>query len=257
MDNGSTEWVDGLVEIALAMNTQAHTTINCVPAELLFRDQSSLELNLTIIVDNTTPPESAPESVTPHGEAFESTTPHGDTPGDIKTSVILTFPLKAKSRFESDIPFEKSQSDIDSDSSAEDMWYDTKSQLLITVDPLIQQAQIATQKVRVKMVQKYSKRHKIKHFKPGDIIAIRIPKEDRTLTDNRTLWGRILTEPYSYRYKIVTQYGVFNRLMSIKDLGVVNKHLWLSIVIPETTNEIILTIAAREASTSQRVKISC
>ncbi|KAH8799432.1 hypothetical protein F5884DRAFT_838668 [Xylogone sp. PMI_703] len=195
MDNGSTEWVDGLVEIALAMNTQAHTTINCVPAELLFRDQSSLELNLTIIVDNTTPPESAPESVTPHGEAFESTTPHGDTPEDIKTSVILTFPLKAKSSFESDIPFEKSQSDIDSDS------------LKICVDPLIQQAQIATQKVRVKMVQKYSKRHKIKHFKPGDIIAIRIPKEDRTLTDNRTLWGRILTEPYSYRYKIVTQYG--------------------------------------------------
>ncbi|RFU23827.1 hypothetical protein B7463_g12510, partial [Scytalidium lignicola] len=41
MDNGSTEWADGLVEITLAINTQKHSTINCTPAELLFRDRST------------------------------------------------------------------------------------------------------------------------------------------------------------------------------------------------------------------------
>ena len=40
MDNGSTEWADGLLEVTLAMNTQKHSTIGCVPAELLFRERT-------------------------------------------------------------------------------------------------------------------------------------------------------------------------------------------------------------------------
>jgi hypothetical protein len=41
MDNGSTEWADGLLEVTLAMNTQKHSTIGCAPAELLFREHTS------------------------------------------------------------------------------------------------------------------------------------------------------------------------------------------------------------------------
>jgi hypothetical protein len=41
MDNGSTEWADGLLEVTLAMNTQEHSTIGCAPAELLFRERMS------------------------------------------------------------------------------------------------------------------------------------------------------------------------------------------------------------------------
>jgi hypothetical protein len=41
MDNWSTEWADGILEVALAMNTQIHSTIGCAPAELLFRERSS------------------------------------------------------------------------------------------------------------------------------------------------------------------------------------------------------------------------
>ena len=41
MDHGSIEWVDGLLEITLAMNTQKHSTIGCAPAELLFREHTS------------------------------------------------------------------------------------------------------------------------------------------------------------------------------------------------------------------------
>ena len=41
MDNGSTEWVNGLLEVTLAMNTQKHSTIGCAPAELLFRERTS------------------------------------------------------------------------------------------------------------------------------------------------------------------------------------------------------------------------
>jgi hypothetical protein len=41
MDNGSTEWADGILEVTLAINTQVHSTIGCAPAELLFRERSS------------------------------------------------------------------------------------------------------------------------------------------------------------------------------------------------------------------------
>jgi hypothetical protein len=41
MDHGSTEWKDGLLEVTLVMNTQIHSTIRCVPAELLFQERSS------------------------------------------------------------------------------------------------------------------------------------------------------------------------------------------------------------------------
>ena len=41
MDNGSTEWVDGILEVTLAMNTQKHSTMGCAPAELLFRERTS------------------------------------------------------------------------------------------------------------------------------------------------------------------------------------------------------------------------
>jgi hypothetical protein len=39
IDNRSTEWADGILEVTLAMNTQKHSTIRCAPAELLFRER--------------------------------------------------------------------------------------------------------------------------------------------------------------------------------------------------------------------------
>ncbi|RFU23828.1 hypothetical protein B7463_g12511, partial [Scytalidium lignicola] len=107
------------------------------------------------------------------------------------------------------------------------------------------------------MVEKYSKRHDIQHFDIGDIVALKIPREDRTVTDNRRLYGQILDEPHPHRYKVITQSGIINRLMPTKDLGVVDKSLWPDITIPESTKQVTLTLAAREASTSQRIRISC
>jgi hypothetical protein len=75
-------------------------------------------------------------------------------------------------------------------------------------DPLIQRAQEATQKARAKMVQKYSKKHDIQHFDIGDIVSLKVPREDRTSTDNRRLVGRILEEPYYRRYKVLIYQGI-------------------------------------------------
>jgi hypothetical protein len=124
-------------------------------------------------------------------------------------------------------------------------------------DPIIDKAQEATQKARVRMIQKYSKKQDIQHFEVGDVVSLKVPREDRTSTDNRRLFGRILDEPYPHRYKILTHSGIIQRLLPTKGLGVVEKALWSDIFIPESTKEVSLGLAAREASTSARVGISC
>jgi hypothetical protein len=79
---------------------------------------------------------------------------------------------------------------------------------------------------------------------------LKVPREDRTSTNYRRLFGQILEEPYSYRYKVLTCSGVIKRLIPTKELGVIAVALWSDINIPETTKEVILGLAAREASTS-------
>jgi hypothetical protein len=76
-------------------------------------------------------------------------------------------------------------------------------------------------------------------------------------TSNRRLFGRILDEPYPHRYKVLTHSGIIQRLVPTKGLGAVDKALWSDICIPESTKEVSLGLAAREASTSARVGISC
>ena len=41
MDNRSTKWANGLLEVTLAMNTQEHSKIRRAPAELLFQKRTS------------------------------------------------------------------------------------------------------------------------------------------------------------------------------------------------------------------------
>ena len=86
---------------------------------------------------------------------------------------------------------------------------------------------------------------------------MKVLREDRTSTDNRYLFRQILEEPYSYRYKVLTCSGIIKRLIPTKELGVVAIALWSDNNIPKTTKEVTLGLAAREASTSARVGISC
>jgi hypothetical protein len=122
---------------------------------------------------------------------------------------------------------------------------------------VIQRAQESTVKARARIVQKYSKRHDIQHFEIRDIVSLKVPREDRTLTDNRRLFGQILNKLYPYRYKVVILSGNLKRLIPTRELGIIQEALWSDINIPESIKEVILGLVAREASTSVRVGISC
>jgi hypothetical protein len=99
--------------------------------------------------------------------------------------------------------------------------------------------------------------HDIQHFDIGAIASAKVPREDRTSTDNKRLFVRILEEPYPHRYQILTASSIIQRLIPTKSLGVIEQALWSDIVIPTSTKEVSLGLAAREASTTARVGISC
>ena len=107
------------------------------------------------------------------------------------------------------------------------------------------------------MVRKYTKKHDIQHFDIGAIVSIKVLRPDRTSTNNKRLFGRILEEPHAHRYRILTASGIIERLIPTKSLGVVEQALWSDIVILTSTKQVALGLAAREASTSTRVGISC
>ena len=61
--------------------------------------------------------------------------------------------------------------------------------------PMIQRAQKSTQKARDEIVQGCPRKHDIQHFKIGDIVSLKVLRDDRTPADNRRLYRRILEEP--------------------------------------------------------------
>ena len=72
------------------------------------------------------------------------------------------------------------------------------------------------------MVRKYTKKHDIQHFKVRAIVSIKIPREDRTSTNNKRLFACILEEPYPHRYKVLTLSSIITRLILTKGIRVID-----------------------------------
>jgi len=77
-------------------------------------------------------------------------------------------------------------------------------------DPVIRRIRHSTQNARIEMSQKYSKRHEIQDSKIGDIVSIKVPREDRTASDNRRLFARILDDSNSYRLRSLPSQEILN-----------------------------------------------
>ena len=288
MDNGSTEWADRILEVTLAMNTQKHSTIGCAPAELSFRERTSYidwlnsyarkDLSIGVAQEDPTLTPIYALSPSPPATASGSRIDIGIHSNSQITMRINPEAGGSEIRLRITPPVQSSPIDEWFDIDAYEPGIQPTSQLtdepelepepesepesepepdIQLGDPVIEKAQKATKKARAKMVQKYSKKHDIQPFDIGDRVSVKVPREDRTSTDNRRLFGRILEELYSHRCKVLTSSGIIMRLMPTKVLGVVAKDLWSDIVIPDTTKEVTLSRAAREASTSARVGISC
>ena len=107
------------------------------------------------------------------------------------------------------------------------------------------------------MAARYNQRHKVHVFNIGDIVTIKIPREDRAKTDHKRLYCKIIQKPHPERHQLLCQYGVLNLLYPTKDLQPASNLLGLNFpTLP--TSSITLAHAARQASITTRViHISC
>jgi hypothetical protein len=227
MDNGSTEWNDGLLEVTLAMNTQKHPTIGCAPAELLFRERTSYidRLNsqkrkdMTIRVTQEDPNLAPIHALgpTPPSQAGSSRIDIGIRPGQ-NSQITMRISPEAGSEINLRITPQMRSSPvqewfdmdayepgIEPESEAEPEPESEPEPTIIVAqlgDPIIGRAQESTVKARVQMAEKYSKRHDIQHFEIGDVVSLKVLREHSTSTNDRHLFGRIINEPYPHRYKV-------------------------------------------------------
>jgi hypothetical protein len=95
----------------------------------------------------------------------------------------------------------------------------------------------------------------IPQFVAGDVVTIKLPRGTQTSTDNKKVSGRVLAMPKPNWYQLQTEYRVIERLLPTKELGRVPLSMGVTINGPST--KIALSRAALEASTSDRVVISC
>ncbi|KFY81192.1 hypothetical protein V499_00018 [Pseudogymnoascus sp. VKM F-103] len=260
IDHGSTYWKDGLLEVTLAMNTQIHSTIGCAPAELLFRERSSYidwlnsqaRKDLAIGVEQEDPT---------MGPIFESELQSELEPEALLDPRLRRAPEPRTELYSSELNSEPSSGSEPEPELNSELRRGTRARVPAQPrtelpDPVIEKAIAATQRARISMIRKYTKKHDIQHFDIGAIVSIKVPREDRTSTDNKRIFTHILEEPYPHRYRILTASGIIQRLIPTKSLGVVEQALWADIVIPASTKQVGLGLAAREASTSARVGIS-
>ena len=60
--------------------------------------------------------------------------------------------------------------------------------------------------VKTGMQKKYSRNHNIVTFQPSEIVTLRIPKEDRTSTDNHRLLCMVKNIPHDGQHLLQTRF---------------------------------------------------
>ncbi|KAI9680133.1 MAG: hypothetical protein M1829_001370 [Trizodia sp. TS-e1964] len=110
------------------------------------------------------------------------------------------------------------------------------------------------------MAQNYSKNHKVRVFKEGDIITLRVPREDRAATNSKQISGQIIGIPHPGKHRIQTKYGILKCLEGTKDMNGVPEddcEDWITIFENAFSETITLHKAAAMDSTSTRINVSC
>ena len=93
-----------------------------------------------------------------------------------------------------------------------------KTELRATPDPVIERAIAATQRARISMVRKYTKKHDIQHFYIGAIVSIKVPRPDRTSTDNKRFLDEFQKSPTLIGIRFLQLLVLYNALFLLNHL---------------------------------------
>jgi len=106
--------------------------------------------------------------------------------------------------------------------------YDTQANYIFTPTAIEIEVHPHAAKARQRSANKYNKRHTIEAFPPGDVVSIRVPREDRAAADLHRIFCRVLAIPHHNRYKLQTAHEVLNVHYLVAVLTECHrKHVWM------------------------------
>jgi hypothetical protein len=264
------------------MNTQYHSTIKKTPHEVVFRSDFTLQLYrkqwLSPTDRKTAKLTHEDPSLEPEDESTLSTAPITRAEEDAGTQFRLSPGPSSTLGPLGPLVLSPKRPVIDLETSTQSDVFDefischgspiqiesspepstSATQSLHIEDPIITLARDNIRVARDKMVTKHNKQSNIESFEDGDIVLVKIPRIDRTATDQRKLFGRVLSKAFRPpRYKVQTQYGIIDRLFPTKELKLVPLIVSTTIEIGDNQAIIPLSKAAKLNSSGERVTGSC
>ena len=112
------------------------------------------------------------------------------------------------------------------------------------------------------MARKHGRFRNIEVFYEGNLVSVRVPREDRSSTDNLRVICPVLGQPHINRYEVISEHGVLDRKFPVEELLRVpdSAPCGLGDAIPATgvgAPRITMHALGRLVSTSTAVSVSC
>ena len=110
------------------------------------------------------------------------------------------------------------------------------------------------------MVRRFNRNKHVRTYAVGDLVHLKIPTEDRCITDNKRIFCRIInasvTRMYAGSYQLLCQYGILERRYVTRDMdpleSTITHHIPDS---PEGQPTVTLALAARRQSDASSLQI--
>ena len=123
---------------------------------------------------------------------------------------------------------------------------------------LRQQVRINQEHANKRSQRQYGKQRTITTYEIGDQVSVAVPALDRASTDDRRIFGRVISVREEYdSYQILTKYGVLDRQYPISELNPLPEHIDIGIPTPPPTMVVTLHHCAAQESTSEKVPVQC
>ena len=114
------------------------------------------------------------------------------------------------------------------------------------------------QRAQARSIKQYGKQRRVQVYEIGQNVSVAIPREDRSSTDDKRLFGKVIMSfPEMNQYEVVTQWGVLDRYCPISIVNPVEDAVDVGVPEPPPRNKVSIAHCAGQQSMSQKVLVKC
>jgi hypothetical protein len=251
--NGTTGWAEGLPSMAHQINRTVQKAIKRTPYEVVFgkeaRREERVPLNERPLMDIEE--EEVEEDDAEYAELVAQYAKPVETDEDIQRLL------------QQEAELEEAVTNAPTSSTST-----TRPSESLPIDPeLLRQDQEQRERqheavranqaqANARAIRQYSKQHTIRVFSQGDKVSIAVPRLDRTSTDDKRVFGKVLDMPKDDRYEIITPYGILDRLYPTNQLLPLDESIEVNIPSGNVSKVSLHFVAAKESS-SGTIMVHC